>query len=85
MNIFTSVSHMVMNIFTSISHEGRGQENIPHNGGHLALEGLTAGFPSLLFIIQTLQQGNTPLHLNEKKRQMSNTSPIRSTLITHIK
>lgn len=51
MNIFTSISHMVMNIFTSISHEGRGQENIPHNGGHLALEGLTAGFPSLLFII----------------------------------
>lgn len=48
---------------TSIGHECRRKEDISHNGGHLTLEGLTARLPSLFLIIQTLQQGNTSLHL----------------------
>lgn len=55
---------------TCICHECWGEEHISHNGGHLALECLAAGFPSLFLIIQTLQQGNTSLYLKRSKSML---------------
>ena len=52
----------------SVGHEGRGEEDVSGNGGHLTLEGFAAGLPALLLVRQTGQKSLASLHLHHHSR-----------------
>ena len=59
------VSELLVEVPT-ISHESRREENISSDGGHLALECLTARFPPCPLATQAGEKGLAALHLNER-------------------
>lgn len=49
---------------SSVGHEGRGEQDISSDGGHLALEGLAAWLPPGTLTAKTGQEGLAALHLD---------------------
>ena len=60
-----SVSKLLVEV-AAICHEGRGEEDVSGNGGHLTLEGCTARLPSGSLVSQAGQESFTPLHLQPR-------------------
>ena len=52
---------------TSVGHEGRCEQHVSRDGGHLALEGLAAGLPALLLVCQAAQQSLAPVNLGRRR------------------
>ena len=53
---------------TSVRHKGRGEEDVATDGGHLALESLTASVPAFPLVPKAAQEGFATLHLQSTRK-----------------